>query len=257
MGCATEVRCPIFDSVSKFPVLDQQENLMLAERARLKEVYRRRTAELDPDKYAPWQPGEMLMLFERKRVASELLVKHAKFPTTGTRCVEIGYGKLGWLGDLISWGVDERSLFGIELDDERASVARGRLPMANLVIGDASTMPWDAGQFDLVIMSTVLSSISDTSVWKMISAEIDRVLSPTGSILLYDVAVQNPRNKDLRPISRKQIFELFPHYKSVSRSLTLAPSVARFVAEKSWALASVLSALPFARTHRLTLLTRS
>lgn len=238
-------------------MLDQQENFVLAERARLKEVYRKRTAELDPDKYAPWQPGEMLMLFERKRLAAELLVQNSKFPAAGTRCLEIGYGRLGWLGDLISWGVAEESLFGIELDEDRASVARERLPLANLVIGDASTMPWADGHFDLIIMSTVLSSIMDTTVWKMISADIDRVLSPNGAILLYDVAVQNPRNKNLRPVSKSQISDLFPAYKSESRSLTLAPPVARFVAAKSWALASLLSALPFARTHRLTLLTRS
>lgn len=237
-------------------MLDQQENLVLAERARLKEVYRKRSAELDPDKYAPWQPGEMLMLFERKRVASELLVRQARFPESGTRCLEIGYGRLGWLGDLISWGVGEQSLFGIELDAERASVARDSLPLANLVIGDASTMPWADGYFDLVILSTVLSSISDTSVWKMISDEIDRVLAAKGAILLYDMAVQNPRNRDLRPVGRRQIVELFPDYNLASQSLTLAPPVARFIAQKSWALASVLSALPFARTHRLTLLTR-
>ncbi len=235
-------------------MLDQQENFVLAERARLKEVYRKRSAELDPDKYAPWQPGEMLMLFERKRVAAELLIQHGKFPGTATRCLEIGYGRLGWLGDLISWGVSEQSLFGIELDEERASVARDRLPLANLVTGDASTMPWSDGYFDLVIMSTVLSSISDTSIWKMISVEIDRVLAAGGAILLYDIAVPNPRNPDLRPVSRKQIAGLFPDYKLSSQSLTLAPPVARFVAPRSWALASLLSALPFARTHRLTLL---
>ncbi len=237
-------------------MVEEQENILLAERSRLKEVYRKRSAELDPDKYAPWQPGEMLMLFERRRVASELLVRQARFPSAGTRCLEVGYGRLGWLGDLITWGVGEKSLFGIELDEARASIARDRLPLANLVIGDASTMPWADGYFDLVIVSTVLSSITDTSVWKMIGREIDRVLSANGAILLYDIAVQNPRNKDLRPVSQRQITELFPDYKLESRSLTLAPPVARFVAKKSWALASVLSAIPFARTHRLTLLTR-
>lgn len=237
-------------------MVDKQENFLLAERSRLKEVYLQRSTELDPDRYAPWQPGEMLMLFERKRIAAELLIKHAKFPGGGTRCLEVGYGKLGWLGDLISWGVGEQSLFGIELDESRASIARDTLPLANLVIGDGSTMPWADRYFDLIIVSTVLSSISDTSVRKMICSEIDRVLSAKGAILFYDVVVPNPKNKDLWPVGRKEVAELFPGYKSSSKSLTLAPPVARFVAHKSWALASVLSALPFARTHRLTLLTR-
>ena len=109
-------------------MLDQQENnqFLVAERARLREVYRKRSAEIDPDTYAPWQPGEMLMLFERRRIASEMLLAAKRFPSEETRCLEIGYGKLGWLGDLIGWGVSESSLFGVELEVHVSpSAARG------------------------------------------------------------------------------------------------------------------------------------
>lgn len=232
-------------------------DVLQPERARLKEVYERRDQEIDRDLYAPWQAGEMLMVFERRRVASEMLVEQGRFPNRATKCLEIGYGKLGWMSDLIGWGVSERSVFGIELDEDRAAEARAKLPSANLMIGDASRMPCSDRAFDLVILSTVLSSISSDPVLKIMASEIARVLAPGGVVLVYDAAVPNPRNGDLRPVSLRQIQDLFPEHKVRSRSLTLAPPVARFIAPKSWTLATMLSAMPFFRTHRLTLLTRS
>ena len=195
-------------------MLDQQGKgaTLLAERDRLKGVYSKRALEIDRDMYAPWQPGEMLMLFERRR---------------------------------------------IELDEERASVAMGALPSANLIIGDASRMPWGDRFFDLVIISTVLSSVTSMSVRRTIADEVDRVLANRGTILIYDTAVRNPRNKDLLPVGRKQVAELFPNMNVVSRSVTLAPPIARSVAKRSWTLANILNALPVIRTHRLSLLSRS
>ncbi len=233
-----------------------EDAILLAERDRIKEVYSKRTFEIDPDMYAPWQPGEMLMLFERRRVASEMFVDKDRFPKRGNKCLEIGYGKLGWLSDCIAWGLAENDLYGVELDEERASVAMGALPSANLIIGDASRMPWGDRFFDLVIISTVLSSVTSRSVRRTIADEVDRVLANRGAILIYDTAVRNPRNKDLLPVGRKQVAELFPNMNVVSRSVTLAPLISRFVAKRSWALASVLSSIPPLRTHRLSLLTR-
>jgi len=240
-------------------MLDQQGKgaILLAERDRLKEVYSKRALEIDRDMYAPWQPGEMLMLFERRRVASEMLVDKDRFPKRGNKCLEIGYGKLGWLSDCIAWGLAENDLYGVELDEERASVAMGALPSANLIIGDASRMPWGDRFFDLVIISTVLSSVTSMSVRRTIADEVDRVLANRGTILIYDTAVRNPRNKDLLPVGRKQVAELFPNMNVVSRSVTLAPPIARSVAKRSWTLANILSALPVIRTHRLSLLSRA
>lgn len=234
-----------------------KDAILVAERDRIKEVYSKRTFEIDPDMYAPWQPGEMLMLFERRRVASEMLVDKDRFPKRGNKCLEIGYGKLGWLSDCIAWGLAENDLYGIELDEKRASVAMAALPSANLIVGDATKMPWDNGFFDLVIISTVLSSITSISVRRTIAAEVDRVLANGGTILIYDTAVRNPRNQDLLPVGRKQVAELFPNMNVASRSVTLAPPISRFVAKHSWALASILSSLPPLRTHRLSLLRRS
>src|SRR5829696_3311557 len=101
------------------------------EAIRIQKEYERRESEVERDLYAPWQPGEILMTAERKRIAASMLKNRGRFPVPGSRCLEVGFGKLGWLADLISWGVREADLYGIELDAKRAAHAIDALPAAN------------------------------------------------------------------------------------------------------------------------------
>lgn len=226
------------------------------ESLRIQTEYQRRKTEVGDELYAPWQPGEMLMTFERRRIAASMLKRLGKFPETGSRCLEVGYGKLGWLPDLLAWGLLETDLYGIELDAERAGYARRTLPRAHLEVGDATDLPWENGYFDIAVVSTVLSSILDLDVRRMVSEEISRVVSPDGVLLLYDLKVRNPRNKNLRPLTRMEVIGMFPAFDCTFRTLTLAPPIARTVAARSWTVATMLSAVPFLRTHLLAVLVK-
>ncbi|MGB7201865.1 MAG: class I SAM-dependent methyltransferase [Pyrinomonadaceae bacterium] len=230
------------------------EKAVRKESIRVQAEYERRKIEVRDDLYAPWQPGEMLMTSERKRIAASMLKQLGKFPDPGSRCLEVGYGKLGWLPDLLSWGLLETDLYGIELDAERAGQARRAFPSAHLEIGDATDLPWEDNYFDFAVVSTVFSSILDVDVRKMISNEVARVIAPSGVVVLYDIVVNNPRNKNLRPLKHKDVIAMFPAFHERFQSLTLAPPIARMVAGRSWTLATMLSALPFLRTHFLAIL---
>jgi ubiquinone/menaquinone biosynthesis C-methylase UbiE len=221
------------------------------ETRRIRDEYGRREKEIDIDLYAPWQPGEMFMVTERERIAAMVLKKVGKFPVTGDRCLEVGYGKLGWLGKLVSWGAKDSDLFGIELDEGRASIARRALPNAQLRVGNANDLPWPNSYFHLVIASTLFSSILDEDFRMSIAKEINRVLEPGGVVLCYDAAVRNPRNKSLKGINRSEIVRLFPNYHHHFRSVTLAPPILRRAAKLNWELATILSTIPFLRTHLL------
>ena len=84
------------------------------ERERILEVYARRDAEAG-DMYAPWRDDEFFMRTGRRRVAVRLLADAGVFPKAGDPCLEVGFGSLGWLGELISWGVRETELHGIPI----------------------------------------------------------------------------------------------------------------------------------------------
>lgn len=226
------------------------------ESLRIQAEYERRESEIEEDLYAPWRPGEMLMLSERKRVAATLLRDTGRFPERGSRCLEIGYGKIGWLADLISWGLVETDLYGIELDPKRARKAQVALPAAHLDVGDATELACVDRFFDLVIVSTVFSSILDNEIRQMVATEIERVLKPDGAVVLYDIRVNNPRNRNLQRLGKQEVKGLFSKFSAHSRSLTLAPPISRFVAGRSWVFATMLSGIPLLRTHRLTVLTK-
>ncbi len=238
-----------------FIEMSEDNDAMATERRRIESVYRLREA--GNDLYAPWQAGEIFMSSERKRIAAMMLHRIGKFPKRGDHCLEIGYGRLGWMADLISWGLKETDLHGIELDTGRAAVAQEALSGADLRTGDATKLPWQSGSFNMVISSTVFSSILNDEARKALASEIERVLRPGGVLVWYDMAVKNPQNADVRGIRRKELENLFPSLKCHVRSVTLAPPIARIAAKRSWTLATVLGAIPFLRTHLLAVFVKS
>jgi hypothetical protein len=211
--------------------------------------YRRREQELDSNLYAHWKPDVILRRNERNRVIATMLHRAGVFPGEGDRCLEIGFGALGWLGELLCWGVREPDLHGIEIDHDRLRRAQAALPCADLRLGDGARLPWKDNQFHLVVASTVFTSILDSRVRSIVSGEITRVLAPGGALLWYDFRVNNPRNRQVRGVSRREIRSLFPQLHGRIRSLTLAPPLARLLANKSWMLASLGSAIPILHTH--------
>ena len=228
-----------------------------SENDRILAEYRRREREISPDRYAPSQPAVVFMRAGRTRLAVRLLERARVFPRAGDACLEIGYGTLGWLGDLVSWGVRERDLHGIELDPKRAGRAQEILPSADLRVGDAGNLPWDDGTFRIVIASTVFTSILDASVRARIASEIQRVLAPGGALLWYDFAVNNPGNRHVRRVGRRELRSLFPELRGEVRSATLAPPLSRWIAPKSWVAATLLESLPPFRTHLIAVLVKN
>ena len=227
------------------------------EQERIRTEYRRRENEIPTDCYLSWQPAENFIIAERKAAAALELQRLGRFPIAGDACLEIGYGKLGWLADLIGWGLCESDLHGIELDGSRGKIAQLALPYADLRIGDATSLPWPDSSFKIIVASTVFSSILDDEVQRLLAAELARVLAPGGAIVWYDMFRDNPRNKNVTGIGRSRIRELFPSLQVHTRSITLAPPLARFVVPRSKTIACMLSSLPLLRTHLLGILAKS
>lgn len=235
----------------------KQMDLIDAERQRILVEYQRREREVDSDRYAPWQPSHRLELDGRRRAAAQMLRQSDVFPRGGDRCLEVGFGGLSWLGELISWGLRSGDLHGIDLDHNRVRKSHEILPSADLRTGDASDLPWSNDTFQLVIASTLFTSILDSNLRRLVADEILRVLTPGGALLWYDFAFNNPRNSSVRGIRKAELKELFPGLTGTIRSVTLAPPIARLVARRSWALATIFETIPLLRTHLLAVLIKA
>lgn len=202
--------------------------------------------------YDPLRPEVMQARHERQRVLAALLRRHARAPLAQLRLLEVGCGAGGNLLELIGLGFEPANLLANELLPERAAAARARLPAAVQVLeGDALALPLPEAGLDLVLQSTVFSSLLDPGFRARLAARLWAWLRPGGAVLWYDFAVNNPRNPDVTGLPLAELRRLFPAASIDARRVTLAPPLARRAAALHPALPALLNTVPLLRTHRL------
>lgn len=214
----------------------------MSEADRILEELRRREREVPADFYSLDRPANRFLRQGQERALRKALEEIG--PLSEKRVLEVGCGSGNWLEMM-----EGARLAGIELDPERAAAAAARFPAADIRTGDASRLPWADGSFDVVLQSTVFSSILDAGMRREVASEMLRVLAPGGAILWYDFFVDNPSNPHVRGVRRREIEALFPGWQVSLRRATLAPPLARRIVPVSWKLAELLESLKVLDTH--------
>ncbi|MFN3860926.1 MAG: methyltransferase domain-containing protein [Roseateles sp.] len=219
----------------------------MSELDRIAARYARREA---GDRYSLLRPEVWQMWQERQRVLLRLLRQRPGVPADW-RATEVGCGAGGNLLDLLRLGLQPAHLTGIELLPERLAAARAVLPAAvRLLAGDAAAADVAPASQDLVLQSTVFSSILDDALQQRVADAMWRWLKPGGAVVWYDFTVNNPRNPDVRGVPLARVRALFPQGRFTARRVTLAPPLARALpAAYAW-----LNTIPWLRTHRLVLI---
>ena len=223
-----------------------------AEEARVVAAYARRDATVPTSRYSYFDPANLLLVQSRERRVLSLLDRVGARPLEERRVLEVGCGTGFWLREFIKWGADPSKLAGIDLLPERIASARRLCPEAvDLRCGSAAELPFADERFDVVLQSTLFTSVLDPAMQRRIAAEMTRVLSPRGVILWYDFRVDNPRNRDVRGVRAAEIRALFPSCDVSLAPITLAPPLARTIAPWSRLVCSALEAVPLLCTHYL------
>ena len=149
---------------------------MTKETDRIKAEYARRAREIPAARYASAAPSEIFLRQSRERAVLKLLARAGALPLAGRRILDVGCGSGQWLADFETWGAERERLAGIDLLPERIDQAQARLASlqgadgelvsrgADVRLGDASELPWPEGSFDIVLQSTVFSSILDSRI---------------------------------------------------------------------------------------------
>jgi SAM-dependent methyltransferase len=204
------------------------------------------------DRYSLLRPEVWQMVQERQRAMLQLLATRGLHDLAVLRVVEVGCGAGGNLLELLRAGFAPENLTGIELLDERYAAAQRVLPPAvTLLQGDASVAPLAPGSVDIVLQSTVFTSLLDRAFQQQLADAMWTWLRPGGGVLWYDFTVNNPRNPDVRGVPLARVRELFPQGRVTARRLTLAPPLARVACRVHPALYDALNLLPLLRTHVL------
>ena len=222
---------------------------MKTEAERIAERYARRTS---GDRYSPLRPDVQQTLRERQRVLLALFECHGGTDLSALKLTEVGCGSGVNLLELLGLGFAPQHLTGIELLPDRHAAARRALPdEVTLRLGDATQTAIDDASQDLVLQSTVFSSLLDDAFQHALADAMWRWLRRGGAVIWYDMAIDNPRNADVRGVSEARIHQLFPHACFDIRRVTLAPPLARAACRVHPSLYTLFNLLPLLRTHRL------
>ena len=219
------------------------------EQQRIRAVYQAWLAQERIAQYA-WQRPEVIgQEASRRRVAGALLAQTVGPDLSHLRVVDVGCGSGGFLRQLIDWGADPARLVGTEYLGERLDLARLRSASGvRWHLGDLDFAP-DAS-FELAVANTVFSSILDDCARAALAAEMWRTVMPGGWCMVFDFRFNNPRNKEVRRVTRAELARFWPSDTSHYRSLLLAPPIARALAVAPRLVSEVLdTCAPFLRSH--------
>ena len=222
------------------------------EAAQVRARYARRQATVGPWRYNPVNPAVWQSMQERERAVLALWRSLGWTDLAARDLFEVGCGGGTNLLEMLRHGFLAERLAAVELLEERWHEARERLPAAlRVTLGDAGQLDLPPASFDVVLQSTVFSSLLDDTFQEHLARRMWSWVRPGGGVLWYDFTVDNPRNRDVRGVPLSRVRALFPEGRVTARRVTLAPPVARVVTRLHPSLYTLFNTLPLLRTHTL------
>ena len=216
-------------------------------------TYERRAESADPGRYSIARPGNALAMAQRERILREALARRGVEALDGLDILEVGCGTGNELSRLVAAGADPPRLSGIDLREGAIAEARRGVPEAQLVVGDASRLPYPDGSFDLVYQATALSSMPSRAMRDQVAAEMRRVVRPGGLIVSYDFA-WNPANRETVGIGSRELRRLFAGLPLEIHRVTLVPPLARWLGDHSERALRIAARIAPLRSHRLAII---
>jgi SAM-dependent methyltransferase len=198
--------------------------------------------------------GTRQILTQRVTQIHDVLSDHALLPLGERRILDVGCGTGRLIGTLLELGARPDRLVGIDLVADHIEIARRSYPDVSLICGDAEDLEVPPGSFDVVVASTVFTSILDDATALNLAGAMRRALKPGGSVLWYDFRYANPGNPNTRAMPKRRIRRLFPDFGLDLRSTTLLPPLARRLGRLAPLLYGPLAAVTPLRTHYVGLL---
>jgi ubiquinone/menaquinone biosynthesis C-methylase UbiE len=167
--------------------------------------------------------------------------------------LDVGCGAGADLVRISSFLPTARVLAGVDILFDRLRVAKRQAARGVFMQSSGDALPFKEAAFELVIVSTVFSSVLNEELSSAIAAEIWRVLAPGGMVVYYDVRMPNPTNESTRALRARHIRGLFPEARIRTRAITLVPPLARRIGGMP-AVYGFLARFRILRSHHLAVI---
>jgi phospholipid N-methyltransferase len=162
------------------------------------------------------------------------------------KLIEIGAGDGINLKFFKKIGFKESNLYTNELRPLMGDKIKTDFPNSTVHIGNAADLTY-VNEFDICFQATVFTSVLSDTLKNSLADKMFEMTKPNGILIWYDFIYDNPWNRDVKGIKKKEVIKLFPLAKKISfQSVMLAPPIGRRVGR----LYSVFNfLLPFLRSH--------
>lgn len=212
--------------------------------------YERRSLKAQSEKKDRNWPFSYFVQSEREFIYAKI-IRNLFNSCNDIKIIEIGAGNGSNLLFFHRLGIPFPNIYANELLENRGVILKKNLPTPNIYIGNACELKYNE-EFDIVFQSTVFTSILDYEFKKKLADRMWEMVKSTGIILWYDFKYNNPNNRDVKGIDKKEIKMLFPLAKDIEfYNVTLAPPIGRRIGK----LYNILNFfLPFLRTHLIAVI---
>ena len=164
--------------------------------------------------------------------------------------IEIGAGTGTNINIYKKLGFNSENIYANEINPVRVKLLRERHPDINIIEGDALNLA-NKESFDIVMQSTVFTSVLDQEKRIMLAKKMFSMLREGGIILWYDFIYNNPRNPEVWKVTKNDIIKLFPEANEITfKRVTLAPPIGRIVGN----FYSFFNSFKFLRTHLIAVI---
>ncbi len=224
------------------------EGASRSELDRVRRVYR--AYDDDPRYRRLWGdgPGHRFILDRKWDLIARSLTRVGLDPR-GARVLDLGCGDRGDSSRFCSLGAPAWGIVALDLSPVYATRTRDSNPGTRALAGNAASLPFRDGAFDIVYQSTLLSSLLDPALRRAVLVEAARVLDRGGVFLSYDVRYRNPWNPHTRPVRSVDLRGAFAGWSLTTSTATGIPQLIRRLAPLSIGACRLIETIPLLRTH--------
>lgn len=166
--------------------------------------------------------------------------------------LEIGAGHGNNIYFFKNLGFLYENIFANELLEDRISVLKYNYPSIQVISGNALEISEFKNYFDIILISTVFSSILDNNFRISLANKSMELLNNEGILICYDFIYNNPANEDVKKVTRQDLRMFFNSARSIYfQKVTVFPYIGR----KLGRFYNIFNLIfPFLRTHLISII---